>query len=61
MKTISQGWAEPFRNVVRQVPKDSTIQSIRLQNWVPEIGAWENFDERLALVGDAAHMMTMCR
>lgn len=60
MKKISENWALPYRDVIRQIPSDSSIQSVTLQDWFPVKGAWDNLSGRAALVGDAAHPMTMC-
>ncbi|KAK5116870.1 hypothetical protein LTR85_009130 [Meristemomyces frigidus] len=61
MKEITRDWASPFRDVVQDMPSTSTVQAIRLEDWPPEEGSWENFDGRATLVGDAAHAMTMYR
>lgn len=61
MKKISENWASPYRDIIREIPLDSIIRSINLQDWVPSRGTWDNLNSRAALVGDAAHPMTMCK
>nr|OQO28444.1 hypothetical protein B0A51_02993 [Rachicladosporium sp. CCFEE 5018] len=61
MKEISEGWTSPFRDVVQGIPDSTQVQSIRLEDWVPVVGAWSNMDGRATLLSDAAHAMTMYR
>jgi hypothetical protein len=61
MKEISSGWVEPFRSIVHDIPEAGVeAKEIRLEDWPPEIGSWDNLGGRVTLVGDAAHAMTMC-
>lgn len=65
MKTISSGWAEPFRTIVQNLPADADVKTISLEDWVPP--SMEKWDtnahglQRVILVGDSAHAMTMYR
>lgn len=65
MKSISSSWADPFRSIVQNIPEDTDIKSINLEDWVPP--PMEKWDaaapgpHRVILVGDAAHAMTMYR
>ncbi|KAK0302551.1 hypothetical protein LTR01_008687 [Friedmanniomyces endolithicus] len=59
MKKITDGWVSPYRDVVRDIPENTPVQQIRLEDWPPEEDSWENFEGRATLVGDAAHAMTM--
>ncbi|KAK6433945.1 hypothetical protein LTR95_009873 [Oleoguttula sp. CCFEE 5521] len=61
MKAISRDWTSPFRDVVQCIPEETQVQSIRLEDWVPEMGAWSNMGGRATLMSDAAHAMTMYR
>ncbi|KAL2205376.1 FAD binding domain-containing protein [Sarocladium strictum] len=64
MKTISGGWAEPFRSIVHNLPEDADVKTISLEDWVPpSIEKWNVKDglQRVVLVGDSAHAMTMYR
>ena len=60
MKKIAEGWAEPFRECVMKIPEGTTVQNIRLEDFVPRRGMWDNMHGRVTMVGDAAHAMTMC-
>ena len=61
MKEISKGWTEPFKSIVGDIPEEGVeAKEIRLEDWPPEIGSWDNLGGRITLVGDAAHAMTMC-
>lgn len=62
MKEIAAGWIEPFRSFILDVPQDTCVKVVRLEDWVPgtEGRSWDNRGGRVTLVGDAAHAMTMC-
>lgn len=59
MKHLSDSWAEPFRSIVQDIPRDAEIQPVELADWRPRVSA--GFDGRVTLVGDAAHAMVMYR
>ena len=63
MKEIASGWSEPFKSFVLDVPEETEVKVVRLEDWVPgtEGRVWDNRDGRVTLVGDAAHAMTMCK
>ena len=61
MKAIARAWTEPFRECIMQIPDDATVQNIRLEDFVPRLGLWENMKGRVTMVGEAAHAMTMCK
>lgn len=63
MKEIAQGWCEPFRSFVIDVPEETEVKVVRLEDWVPGTDGrvWDNRNGRVTLVGDAAHAMTMCK
>lgn len=63
MKEIAKGWCEPFRSFVLDVPEETEVKVVRLEDWVPgtEGRCWDNRQGRVTLVGDAAHAMTMCK
>ena len=60
MKRIAEGWAEPFRECVMEISEGTPVKSIRLEDFVPRPGMWNNMHGRVTIVGDAAHAMTMC-
>lgn len=63
MKTIASGWAEPFHSIVQSLPEDTEVKTITLEDWVPPEHHWNETpgSDRVVLVGDAAHAMTMYR
>lgn len=63
MKTIASGWAEPFHSIVQSLPEDTEVKTITLEDWVPPENQWNETpsSDRVVLVGDAAHAMTMYR
>ena len=60
MKRIAQGWAEPFQECVMEIPEETSVQSVKLEDFVPRLGMWDNMHGRVTIAGDAAHAMTMC-
>lgn len=38
MKRIAEGWADPFRECVMEIPADTAVQVIRLEDLVPRVG-----------------------
>jgi 2-polyprenyl-6-methoxyphenol hydroxylase-like FAD-dependent oxidoreductase len=59
MKTLSDSWAEPFRSLVQNIPKDTDIRPVELADWLPRPST--RFGGRVVLVGDAAATMVMYR
>ncbi|KAM0722681.1 hypothetical protein Q7P37_002122 [Cladosporium fusiforme] len=59
MKHLSESWAEPFRSIVQNIPRDAEIQPIELADWLPRKSS--GFAGRVTLLGDAAHAMVMYR
>ncbi len=60
MKQLAEGWTDPFKEIVMNIPETAQAKTIRLEDWVPKIGAWDNKEGRVTMIGDAAHAMTMC-
>ena len=60
MKRLANDWTEPFRECVWGIPAGTVVQAVRLEDFVPEHGMWDNMDGRVTLIGDAVHTMTMC-
>jgi len=59
---LAKYWISPFQDAIKSIPKDTLLQEIKLEDWVPSgFPAWNNLDGRATLVGDAAHAMTMYR
>ncbi|KAL8814985.1 MAG: hypothetical protein Q9223_005837 [Gallowayella weberi] len=61
MKELVNGWADPFYTCVMNIPEDTEIKTIALEDFVPRQGLWDNQNGRVTLMGDAAHAMTMFR
>lgn len=59
MKRIAEGWADPFRVCVMEIPADTAVQVVRLEDLVPGVGMWDTMHGRVAIVGDAAHATAM--
>lgn len=60
MKELVNGWANPFHDCVMNIPADTEIKAIALEDFVPKMNQWDNQGGRVTLIGDAAHAMTMC-
>lgn len=60
MKKLSDNWAEPFRSLVQKLPEDTEARSIRIEDWMFQPGR-AHAHHRVALMGDSAHTMTMCK
>lgn len=61
LRRLSANWTEPFRSLIYDVPDDTIIRTIHLEDWDPSETSWDNRDGRVTLLGDAAHPMTMYR
>jgi len=60
VRKLASTWAQPFRELVYDIPEKTELQEIVLEDWPPREGCWNNHHGRVTLVGDAAHCMTMC-
>lgn len=60
MKSMTESWSEPFRSLVQKLPDDVEVRSIRIEDWMFQLGR-EHPHPRAVLVGDSAHTMTMCK
>lgn len=62
MRSLAEGWAEPFREIVQSIPDGTETKPIILEDWpTPPRGSWDNLAGKATLVGDSAHAMTMCK
>ena len=63
MKKIASDWADPFHEIVQSIPQDAEPKKIVLEDWVPPHDNWTDVpgSDRVVLIGDAAHAMTMYR
>jgi 2-polyprenyl-6-methoxyphenol hydroxylase-like FAD-dependent oxidoreductase len=59
MKEMAKSFEASLRKAVNDIPEDSEVLEIKLQDW-PTL-EWPTHNGRVTLVGDAAHAMTMCK
>ena len=58
IKLLAAPWTEPFRSIVHDIPDDAEAKAIKLEDWMPKQRMQGN--GRVTMIGDAAHLMTMC-
>ncbi|KAL7944856.1 FAD/NAD(P)-binding domain-containing protein [Trichoderma barbatum] len=61
IRSLASDWAEPFRGIVHDIPEETELREIVLEDWPPQEKGWDNHNGTVTLVGDAAHGMTMFR
>jgi hypothetical protein len=62
MKKLAEGWVQPFRECVLSTPeKGMIVTAIILEDFGSNKGLWGNMDGKVTLVGNAAHIMNMCK
>lgn len=59
MKDLALVFEERLKTAVLNIPEGSEILEITLADW-PCL-QWPNHEEKITLIGDAAHAMTMCK
>ncbi|KAF2488549.1 monooxygenase-like protein [Lophium mytilinum] len=59
MKQMAQPFEKRLKKVVDDIPDDTEVLEIKLQDWPTR--KWDNRSGTVTLVGDAAHAMTMYR
>lgn len=59
IRETAQGFAEPFCSFVSWIPDDANVKHLGLDDWALA----DNYlaASTYTLVGDAAHVMTMCK
>lgn len=57
IKNITSDWTPQLRKLVEIIPDDAEATAIHLADWFPTT---KREHERVVLMGDAAHTMTMC-
>lgn len=57
VKRITSDWTPPLRHLIEVIPEDAEATAIQLGDWFPTT---KREHERVVLMGDAAHTMTMC-
>lgn len=58
IKRITADWTESLRGLVDTIPYDAEATAINLADWFPTT---KREHDRIVLMGDAAHTMTMCK
>ncbi|KAF2172608.1 hypothetical protein M409DRAFT_49163 [Zasmidium cellare ATCC 36951] len=61
LKRISRNWASPVRDLLHNIPDDSVLRAVNIEEWLPSNERERKTDQRVAVVGDAAHLMTSFR
>ncbi|KAK1762504.1 putative FAD-dependent monooxygenase [Phialemonium atrogriseum] len=56
---LAKTWAEPFQSLVLGIPPGTEVKTLDLADWPPPRGA--HGTDRVVLMGDAFHTMTMYR
>lgn len=57
--SASTGMFQPLREAILEIPEDTAALEIVLEDWPTQ--EWPSRGGRVALLGDAAHTMTMCK
>jgi 2-polyprenyl-6-methoxyphenol hydroxylase-like FAD-dependent oxidoreductase len=57
IKNITSDWTPHLRKLIEIIPDDAEATAIHLADWFPTT---KREHERVVLMGDAAHTMTMC-
>jgi hypothetical protein len=57
IKTLTADWAPQFRGLIEAIPNDAEARGISLADWS---ATTTREHERMVVMGDAAHSMTMC-
>lgn len=57
IKQLTSNWASPFRELIETIPEDAELRRIHISDWYPTT---KREHERVVVMGDAAHSMTMC-
>lgn len=58
IKRITSDWTPHLRQLVELLPPEAEATAIHLADWFPTM---KREHERIVLMGDAAHTMTMCK
>ncbi|KAJ5963196.1 hypothetical protein N7481_013501 [Penicillium waksmanii] len=61
MKKLSDNWSEPFKSLVQKLPVDTEARSIRIEDWMFQLGRETCAPSVSHWWGDSAHTMTMFR
>jgi 2-polyprenyl-6-methoxyphenol hydroxylase-like FAD-dependent oxidoreductase len=61
LRRLAKNWANPVHDLIENMPEDSMVRAINIEEWMPNDANRRRTDGRLTLVGDAAHLMTSCK
>jgi 2-polyprenyl-6-methoxyphenol hydroxylase-like FAD-dependent oxidoreductase len=61
LRRLASNWAEPVRSLIQNMPGDSMVRAINIEEWMPNDANRRRTDGRMTLLGDAAHLMTSCK
>lgn len=59
IKEIANTWAEPFKSLITKMPAGTEIKGLVLKDWLPPYDLQTR--GRAVLMGDALHLMAMCK
>lgn len=59
IRNIAQQWAEPFKSLMSQIPDTTKVRQLDLEDFAPRPSLRST--DRVILVGDAFHAMSMCK
>jgi hypothetical protein len=61
LKRITKDWASPVKDLFSDIPDESVLRAVNIEEWLPSNEIHRFTDHRLMVVGDAAHLMTSCK
>ncbi|KAK5656802.1 hypothetical protein OQA88_4350 [Cercophora sp. LCS_1] len=61
LRRLAKHWANPVHDLMQQMPEDSIVRVVNIEEWMPNDANRRPTDGRLTMVGDAAHLMTSFR
>ena len=61
LRRIAKYWANPVREMIYNIPDGSILRAVNIEEWLPNNDMTRYKDERVTIVGDAAHLMTSCK
>lgn len=61
LRRITKDWANPVHDLIQQMPEDSVVRVITIEEWWPNDADRRRTDGKVTMIGDAAHLMTSFR
>ena len=59
LREIATTWQEPWKSFALSIPKDTDIQLLIVQDFIPPVGFRQR--GRVTMLGDSVHAMAMCK